>query len=441
MATSGAQCQVAVRGTQDVYLLSQNDATFWKTTYARATNAAVAALEMPFNNAAGFGRQKFTCKVSRSGDLLSSMYIAVSLPRIQYPAPIGGISLYNPAAAPASYAHWVNAVGHAMFQEIDVNIGQHEFDTHYSEYSEMFESLTAPSDRLMSEMTGRYASPAACAQASLLDQQLYVPLKFWFNRFTEQSLPLVALYWHDVELTFSTKSRAQLFSASGAAAADLALPAPTITVPNDVSDMHLLCNLVYLDRPERAAFANSKSEYIIDQVQFLGTEAVTATATTVNHNARFNHPVTDIIWAIRQNASTAANDWFNFGGADAVIPNIAGVAITTDPFASAQILINNHERTIDHPAVYYRTVQPWEHHSRVPAADRFVYSYSFGLKPEELLHTGSVNMSRLDSAYLRVTYHGTDPINPAINGNFFLFARNKNVMKVTVGMAGLKFAA
>lgn len=85
---------------------------------------------------------------------------------------------------------------------------------------------------------------------------------------------------------------------------------------------------------------------------------------------------------------------------------------------------------LDHPAVYYRTVQPYQAHSRIPAADRWVYCYAFGLKPEELLHTGSVNMSRMDNASLRITYNTNgDTINPAIAGQLFVFARNKNVMK------------
>lgn len=428
---SGAQCQVACLGAQDVYLVSPSEITFFKTTYARHTNFAMTELEMPFNNTAGFGKQKFSCKISRSGDLLYGMYVSVNLPRIQYPgAP--AFPLYDPTGVVPSYCYWVNAIGHAMLEEVDCNIGAHEFDAQYSEFLEMWECLAAPSDRLMSEMTGRYASDVACAQASLKDQHLYVPMRFWFNRFTEQALPLVSLYWHDVELVFSTRARSQLFFGVGAAYADAIGGAPTMTVPQDVSGMLMLCNLIYLDRPERAAFANSKSEYIIDQTQFLGAEAVSVTSSTVNHSIRYNHPVQEIIWAIRTTAATASNDWFNFQGALSTAGALP-VQLPSDPFRSAQILINNHDRTIDHPAMYYRQVQPYQSHARLPAPDRWVYCYCFGLKPEELLHTGSVNMSRMDNANLRITYNqALTGITPAVDGNLFIFARNKNVMKARI---------
>ena len=426
-------------------MISPSEITFWKTTYARHTNFAVGEVEMQFNNTAGFGRQKFTCKVSRSGDLLENMYIAVSIPRIVYPPDgLGGFLYYNPAGG--SYAFWVNAIGHALLQEVSCDIGAHQFDDHFSEFLEMWECLTAPSDRLLTQMTGRYAGEAACAEASLQDQTLYIPMRFWFNRFTEQALPLVALYWHDVEFTFGTRTLSQLYQVRGAAAANFQVGGTSlvnVVIPDAVSDMHVLSNLVYLDRPERAAFANSKSEYVIDQTQFLGAESVPVTASSLNHSIRFNHPVQEIMWAIRTDAATADNDWFNFWG-NLTTAGALPTRLLTDPFRTASITINNHARTDELPAMYYRQVQPYQSHSRIPASDRCVYCYCFGLRPEEMLHTGSVNMSRLDSAQLRITYNGAggvDPLHPAVAGSLFIFARNKNVAKITVGMGGLKFAA
>lgn len=453
---SGCQAQVAIKGAQDVYLISPCDVTFWKTTYARHTNFAVGEIEMQFNNACGCGRQKFSCKISRSGDLLHSTYVAMTLPRIVYPHTTNPVD-WNPVVDPmlhpgvhyydianGQYVSWVNAIGHAMLQEVSVNIGSHEFDSHLGEFLEMWESLSAPSDRLLSQMTGRYASIEACAEASLMDQTLFVPLRFWFNRFTEQALPLVSLYWHDTELQFATRPISDLYVVNGSVIAGSVVEGPAtnsatqISVPNVIPDMHILSNLVYLDRPERAAFANSKSEYVIDQVQFLGAESITSTATTLSHSIRFNHPITEIIWAIRRNEAEAANDWFNFWGAMTTeLPDNQ----LTDPFATASITLNNHDRVIDLPAMYFRTVQPYQSHSRIPAADRCVYCYSFALEPEEMFDSGSVNMSRMDSGYLKITYNNNDGLHPSINGRIYIFGRGKNVAKVTVGMAGLKFAA
>ena len=181
---------------------------------------------------------------------------------------------------------------------------------------------------------------------------------------------------------------------------------------------------------------------MIDQTQFLGSENVPITATTHNHSIRFNHPVQEIIWALRRADRTADNDWFNFSG-NLTTAGALPVQLPTDPFYSASILINNQERVLTKPAMYFRTVQPYQSHNRIPASDRYVYTYCFGMKPEELLETGSVNMSRLDNAVLRINYNAavSSTIIPPVTGNLFVYARNKNIIKVTVGMSGLKFAA
>jgi hypothetical protein len=132
------------------------------------------------------------------------------------------------------------------------------------------------------------------------------------------------------------------------------------------------------------------------------------------------------------------NDWFNFNGI-AEVGTTAGLGTTrdSDPFGTARIFINNQERTIDHPAAYYRLVQPWQSHTRYPQSDRRVYCYAFGLKPEDIFDTGSVNFSRVDNAVLAITYR------PALGwaGQTHIYARNKNIMKIVNGQAGKKYAA
>jgi hypothetical protein len=49
------------------------------------------------------------------------------------------------------------------------------------------------------------------------------------------------------------------------------------------------------------------------------------------------------------------NDLFNFAG-----QQDATSLLVYDAIMSAQLQLNGHERTLDHPAVYYRTVQPWQ---------------------------------------------------------------------------------
>ena len=435
MSSSGATAQLALRGMMDSYLQAPNEFTFWKTNYRRHTNFSMTEIEVPFCNTAGYGRNKITSKIGRNGDLLAQMYLHVVIDRIQYTD--AGAS-YNPAASPPAYAYYTNSLGHALIREVSINVGNTEFDKHYGEYLELLEILMAPSDRQNRELISRWSSELEQSYASQNDQTLYIPMKFWFNRFYEQALPMISLYWHDVDLYLSTRPLSELWGVSGAAAGN-------ITVPTDPSTMQLICNYVYLDRPERTAFANNPHEYVYDEVQYLGEEPHSATQSSQRLNIRYNHPVQELIWVCQRDAVLANNEWFNFTGPSTGAPEV----FPRDPFTTAQIFLNNNERTIQHPSIYYRLVQPLQHHNRLP--DSFVYNYSFALHPEELQSSGSANFSRYDNASLNITFptgtvafpdNPTDPVQTVgWDGRTRIYARNKNVMKLVSGMAGKKFAA
>lgn len=422
--SSGAQAQINLRGPQDGYLLATDESTFWRTSYTRHTNAAVAELQVNFNMSPSYGSSKIVAQLPRNGDLISQIYLHSKVGAIQY----GAVPF---SLAPNNFATYVDALPHALIDQIVCKIGQSEFDTQTGYYMEALEALSAPAHKLMGEQNFRYTTKEGRAIQSTFDQELWTPLKFWFCRFYEQALPYVALYWHDVTFELTTRALSSLVQYSGACNAS------NTTVPAAPTALNLLVNYVYLDVPERTAFMDGEHEYVFDQVQFLGPAAVSTTSGSQQHNIRFNHPVQELIWFCQQSSNLAANDHFNWDG-PAETGSVVGVTRASDPFVSARLTINNIERVVDLPANYYRLVQPSQSHSRNTAPDRRVFCYCFGLRPEDLLDTGSVNFSRLDNAYLQINYPTGAT---AWNGTTYIYARSKNVMKIMKGMAGRKFAA
>jgi hypothetical protein len=78
--------------------------------YRRHTNFALESIEQTFNGTVDFGR-KVSCTVSRNGDLIHKVYLQVDLPAI---ATTGGSS---------PTVQWVNNIGHAMIDEVSIEIG------------------------------------------------------------------------------------------------------------------------------------------------------------------------------------------------------------------------------------------------------------------------------------------------------------------------------
>jgi hypothetical protein len=425
--------QIGVRGPQDCWVLAPNDHTFWKAAYARHTNFAMTELQVPFESHAGFGHTRITARLRRAGDLLAQVYKYDQIAPISYDGPL----VYDLTAVPISAAWYTDAIGNSMINNVEIQIGNHQFDRHTGEYMEIMSAMMDAPERLLGEMIGKYATIVERIFAGQNTQRLYTPLKFWFCRFHEQALPMIGLYWHDVTVMFDQRPITDLYHTSGGATGHT-------TVVADPVETYLIGNYVYLDKPERASFASGKHEYLFDQLQFMGEDTHVAATTVQQHSIRFNHPVQEIIWVCQRDAlvtggPAAGNNWFEYHG----VPfNESGFGPThdTDAFETATILLNNHERTMDHFAAYYRLVQPWERHTRNLAHNRWIYSYAFGLRPEHLMDTGSVNMSRMDNAVLRITYPSVAS-GRSWDGRTRVYARSKNLAKNCIGMMGIKFAA
>ena len=72
----------------------------------------------------------------------------------------------------------------------------------------------------------------------------------------------------------------------------------TGSVPSglQLGETSLLVNYVYLDSEERKRFAQASHEYLIEQLQFTGSETVNQKSTRIRLN--FNHPCKELVWAL-----------------------------------------------------------------------------------------------------------------------------------------------
>ena len=95
---------------------------------------------------------------------------------------------------------------------------------------------------------------------------------------------------------------------------------------------------------------------------------------------------------------------FNFSAA---IPGTPVPSNAVDLLNNAKIMLNGHERFAERPQSYFRLVQPYQHHTRIP--NKHIYVYSFGLRPEEHQPSGTCNFSRIDNAHLN--FNLTDTAN------------------------------
>jgi hypothetical protein len=281
--------------------------------------------------------------------------------------------------------------------------------------------------------------------------ELYVPLEFWFCRNVGLALPLIALQYHEVKINIEYESVTNLCDISdknycsdndkvGGEAnggtdysnTELTLDEPTLWV-----------DYIFLDTDERRRFAQLSHEYLIEQLQFTGTDTITSSGSNPDSmkslRMNFNHPCKELVWAIR--SSTAAKNvyWNNFSTAEADdttgSDTFNNYVFSKNPVMQAKIMLNGNDRFATRQGEYFSLVQPYQHHENTPDMyHKGINVYSFALKPEEHQPSGTLNMSRIDTAVLSLSSRMAD------TGTIHVFAVNYNVLRILSGMGGLAYS-
>ncbi|ELR15834.1 iridovirus major capsid protein [Acanthamoeba castellanii str. Neff] len=293
----------------------------------------------------------------------------------------------------------------------------------------MLEQVTLHAEKKLGDQVGQADTREQLIDYGKRTQHIY----FDWNRHTEHALPLIALQYHDGKINVRTRRAEELIVRSGEANN----PA-TLAQPGDMCEMTLLLNYVFLDAMERRMFAQQMHEYLVDEVQHSSSESHTAGVSSQHVRLNFNHPVKELLWVVQRDsaitptpytgpgalAGGGGNDWFNWSG-----QYDAGLGLVFDPIASAELQLNGHPRTLEHPAQYYRTVHPREKHTSKPSG--FIYNYSFALYPEDKQPSGSCNFSRIDNVTLRLIFPNAYNAESAahatpFNGQIRVYAPNHN---------------
>ena len=107
--------------------------------------------------------------------------------------------------------------------------------------------------------------------------------------------------------------------------------------------------------------------------------------------------------------------------------------LSRNPVSSAKIQLNGNDRFSERDGNYFNLVQPYQHHEYTP--DLFhngINVYSFAIKPEEHQPSGTLNMSRIDTAVLSLSSY--------VSGTIYIFTVNYNVLRILSGMGGLAYS-
>jgi hypothetical protein len=328
----GGLIQLVAYGSQDMYLTGNPQITFFKVVYRRHTNFAIESIKTIFNGTSNFG-EEINATIARSGDLIYRMYLQCKLPSINLST---GLTKSTSASTGTMRAfRWLNWIGHALIDEIELAIGGQKIDMHTGEWLHIWNEVSQNSEQgpAYAEMVGNVPRLTQIQSSNDPDTAvntdpytLYIPLQFWFCRHPGLALPIISLQYSDVNVRVKFKNLDDCIWASYQDKSNSNKYAnkkgkEALAVTPSLSDVYLYVDYIFLDTAERRRFAQVQHEYLIEQVQRkLDTTISSGTINNIATTFNFNHPVKEIIWIVQPTQyknnsytqSRGGNQNFNF---------------------------------------------------------------------------------------------------------------------------------
>ena len=490
--TVGALTQLQYGNTDRMAFLTLNpQITHFKSVYKKYTNFATQFLTVQPSIGSGAVSwdidTKYTFQIPRDGDAIRDMYLTFELPDIY---------------SDSNYKfQWIKRIGEYIIRDVTLQIDTDQsIDKHTSEWLHAYSELNYDEGKKKgyykmignilelydpSNAPGNNGSyPSTGYAPSIVNRKLYIPLIFWFNKFSSMSFPLIAMQYKIMYINVTLRPLKDLYTVidyNGSGYRVKPSVASNVNTTyignflnpsnNTISNLdvkpRLEINNMFLDNEERKRFALTSHEYLITQLQppIINSNKVGGTIKIDLKN--INKPVTELVFMIRRSDMEDVNDWSNFTNwnLNDIPPysngysNQYGAALTLNSnniqyyknrniVTNALLRLDTHEITSGNTvegkdSMFFNLTQNFVANNNMP--DEGIYTYSFSLDNSSIQPIGAVNMSSIVNKDIVIT---TIPINPAggynypssvaYNYNILVFAVNYEILTIMGGMASIQ---
>jgi hypothetical protein len=346
---------------------------------------------------------------------------------------------------------WINRLGYAMIDRVDINIGGEKIDRHYGDFMNIwFELTTSINQKLLyDKLLGDITSLTSFDRNIKPTTTITIPLTFWFCRKIGLAFPLIALQYNPVSLVIRLKSFDQCayvetLPLTDNYGNDLNFNQISLTDIWDnkglVLSPTLLIEYIYLDGLERKRFAQSAHEYLIETIDTM--QITDVSNQDQNIDLDFSGPCKELIWFAQKsaylNSEPTLKKYPFIYSCDQNINTTVPYASRTqfNPINDFQLLLNGKTRfPYSHPMLF-NLLGPLVRHTKIPSIG--INTHSFGLFPEEHQPSGTCNFTVISSSSFTFTmdsnifnYYNSD-INPSIEFGSENDAVNNTSVNITI---------
>lgn len=206
------------------------------------------------------------------------------------------------------------------------------------------------------------------------------------------------------------------------------------------AECFLLVNYYYLDEDERYKFAESKHDYIIEQLLYTPSTQIDSVSASPLIVA--DHPTKLMVWVVQLDYIAKFGDYFNY--TDSYQNKLFSEDVSNYPInypmgksliKSQTILFNGNYRLTMRDSSYFDTVQMLQYTNTTPLPGINMYSYC--QNPFSPYPSGSCNMSQIDNLKIKLLMSPT--VNVSNTASLRCYSLSYQVARISNGLFGKVF--
>ena len=201
---------------------------------------------------------------------------------------------------------WVEFLGQQIINKVEVVIGGKVIDFTDAVRMNINYQLTNKKfhDETYNKIIGNVSELTNFDYKIKPSYTLYIPLDFWFSKYSGLSIPLIFLRYHDVKINILLNNLSECCYYEKL---DSNILIEDLIKLDSVS---LIANYIYLDTDERKKFAQLSHEYLIDQTQIAKYENIINEK--FNVELPFFNPIKQLFWVARNSENIIRLKYFDY---------------------------------------------------------------------------------------------------------------------------------
>jgi hypothetical protein len=389
--------RLAATGVQDQWLTGDPQFSYFLMNFRRHTKFAIDYVESQFDGDIDFGKTIISRVPNDKGDLVSNMTIKVTL---DDPVP--------------NDDNWSPSIISHLVESAELLIGGQTVEKITGEYIYMHQQLHNTDDDINQTLYFLNGHSNVLTYAAGTEYTYFMDLPFYFYRNPSLAIPTCALTKQLVEVKIKLRSLPELIN--GGASAGVTANIKKFSLDNE---------FVFLTDNERNFMMSRPLDYIITQVQ-MSKFVMNAGENTKSVMLNFSHPVRELFFVSQSEEAVRDNHPHRYN-------TISNIKLQ---FNNTIVFDRDNDFLVYEQAFKHHVNSPYNYSASYNYLKSDFAMYSFALQPEVYYPTGQVNMSRIAHKLLTIEI---DPINSVDNNNTRIYAVNYNLLRVSGGLAGLKF--